>query len=136
MEQTNAGKMSAKQRSLIALAFLSAGATDVVLGVAIALFGPGFIGGEPLVDKGLVICGIVLALGGVGIIWFGRHRYGASRADQIPSAGLQGQRLAAAGPIVAARLASPPEAKRSPNREYRETGLRRGRNSVELHDFC
>jgi hypothetical protein len=86
MEQTNAGKMSAKQRSLIALAFLSAGATDVVLGVAIALFGPGFIGGEPLVDKGLVICGIVLALGGVGIIWFGRHRYGASRADEIPSA--------------------------------------------------
>lgn len=82
MEQTNAGKMSAKQRSLIALAFLSAGATDVVLGVAIALFGPGFIGGEPLVDKGLVICGIVLALGGVGIIWFGRHRYGARQGDE------------------------------------------------------
>jgi hypothetical protein len=34
------------------------------------------------VDKVLLICGVALALGGVGIIWFGHHRFGARRGDR------------------------------------------------------
>ena len=56
MEQPDTGKMTDEQRRLIGFVFLFIGVTDIALGVAIAVFGPGFIGGEPLVDKVLVIC--------------------------------------------------------------------------------
>jgi hypothetical protein len=62
------------------------GVTDIALGAAIAVFGPGFTGGDPLVDRVLLICGVVLALGGVAMIWFGRHLFGADRAEK--SAGM------------------------------------------------
>jgi hypothetical protein len=81
MEQPKAANMTDEQRRLIGFVFLFMGVTDIALGVAIAVFGPGFIGGEPLVDKVLLICGVALALGGVGIIWFGHHRFGARRGD-------------------------------------------------------
>jgi uncharacterized protein YjeT (DUF2065 family) len=81
MEQPDTGKMTDEQRRLIGLVFLFIGVTDIALGVAIAVFGPGFIGGEPLVDKVLLICGVALALGGVGIIWFGHQRFGARRGE-------------------------------------------------------
>ena len=81
MEQPKAANMTDEQRRLIGLVFLFIGVMDIALGAAIAVFGPGFIGGEPLVDKVLLICGVALALGGVGIIWFGHHRFGARRGD-------------------------------------------------------
>jgi len=71
----------AKRREALRLVFQFAGATDIFLGAAFALLGPGFVGGEPLVDTVIVICGAGLVLGGVAMIWFARRRFGAPRGD-------------------------------------------------------
>jgi hypothetical protein len=75
MANPSADQPTAERRAAMRLVFQFAGATDIVLGAAIALFGPGFVGGEPLVDKVLVIAGAGLALGGLAMIWFARRRF-------------------------------------------------------------
>lgn len=79
MSDPNAAETTPEQRKQVLLVFQFVGLTDILLGAAIAIFGPGFIGGEPLVDSVLLIAGLVLAAGGVGFIWFARRRYSAPR---------------------------------------------------------
>ena len=68
-----------ERRAALRLVIQFAGATDIVLGAAIALFGPGLVGGDPVVDKVIVICGAGLAAGGGAMIWFARRRFAEPR---------------------------------------------------------
>jgi hypothetical protein len=67
MANSSVDQPTAVRRAAVRLVFQFAGATDIVLGAAIALFGPGFVGGDPLVDKVIVISGAGLALGGLAM---------------------------------------------------------------------
>ena len=80
MSDSHTGGMPPEQRKQLLLVFQFVGLTDIALGAAVALFGPGFVGGDPLVDTVLLLAGLVLAAGGVGFIWFARRRYSAPRA--------------------------------------------------------
>lgn len=81
MVDPNSDGPTAERRAALRLVFQFAGATDIVLGAAIALLGPGFVGGEPLVDKVIVLCGAGPALGGLAMIWFARRRFAEPRAE-------------------------------------------------------
>ena len=78
MEDSKAAEPTAEQRGQLRLVFQVLGATDVVMGVAIAVYGPGFVGGDPQL---MWICGGLLASLGVPMIWFARHRYGAAQGE-------------------------------------------------------
>ena len=77
MSDAAKGRATPEQRRQLSLVFQFVGVTDILLGAAVALFGPGFIGGDPLIDRVLLAVGLLLAAGGVGFIWFARRRYGA-----------------------------------------------------------
>ena len=77
MSYATQGQATAEQRRQQSLIFQFVGVTDILLGAAVALFGPGLVGGEPLVDAVLLAVGLMLAAGGVGFIWFARRRGGA-----------------------------------------------------------
>ncbi len=67
------------QRRRLGLVLQSVGLFDLALGAAIAIFGPGFIGGgDATFDLVLWIAGAVIALSGLGLWWWGRSRYGGS----------------------------------------------------------
>jgi hypothetical protein len=80
------------QRRRLGLVFQIVGLGDVALGAAIAILGPGFVGGgDATVDTVLMIAGAVIALGGLGLWWWGRTRYGA-RGFEAPSGPLTRRR--------------------------------------------
>ena len=61
------------QRRQLGLVLQSVGLFDLALGAAIAILGPGFIGGgDATIDLVLWIAGAVIALGGLGLWWWGR----------------------------------------------------------------
>lgn len=67
------------RRRRLGLVFRIVGLGDVALGAAIAILGPGFVGGgDATVHTVLMIAGVALALGGLGLWWWGRSRYGAA----------------------------------------------------------
>ena len=67
------------QRRRLGLVLQIVGLGEVALGAAIAILGPGFIGGgDATVDTVLMIAGAVIALGGLGLWWWGRSRHGGS----------------------------------------------------------
>jgi len=78
MQNPNGGEPTAEQRKQVLLVFQVVGLTDILLGAAFVLFGPDIFAIEPLI---LWICGAFLAASGVGMIWFGRYRYGAPPAE-------------------------------------------------------
>ena len=71
MDEANARELSPELQSIV---FQGVGAFDILLGAALAFLGPGFIGGEPVVDSFLKIGGAVLAVTGIGIIAWARAR--------------------------------------------------------------
>jgi hypothetical protein len=81
MANPNVDQPAVEHRSLLRLVFQLVGATDLALGLAIAIWGPGFVGNDPVVDKVILICGGVLALGGLAMVWFARRRYGGARSE-------------------------------------------------------
>lgn len=85
MEIPKTGEPTAEQRKLLLLLFQLVGATDIALGAGVAILGPGFVGGDPFIDRVLMIAGVFLAVGGIAMIWFGRHRYGAHQAEERSS---------------------------------------------------
>ena len=74
--------MTAEQRGQLRLIFQVSGVTDIALGVAMAVFGPGFIGGDPQL---MWICGGLLASLGVPMIWFGRRYARVCQAEESSS---------------------------------------------------
>jgi hypothetical protein len=63
------------QRRRHGLVFQIVGLFDLALGAAIAILGPSvFGGGDATVIRMLVIAGATLALGGLGLWWWGRTR--------------------------------------------------------------
>lgn len=73
-EQSNTGE-TPERRRLLSIVLQVSGLSDIVLGLAFAAFGPGFIG-DPTLDTIVMAAGGVLALFGLGIWWWGRTRYG------------------------------------------------------------
>ena len=71
-----------QQRRARSLVFQIVGLFDVVLGVAIAVFGPGFIDADATIALVLYVAGGVFALMGLGIFWWGRRRYGTSAEEE------------------------------------------------------
>jgi hypothetical protein len=62
--------------------FYLSGVSDIALGVVLAVFGPGLIGGDP---KLMWICGGLLASLGVPKIWFGRRSAHRRQAEESSS---------------------------------------------------
>jgi hypothetical protein len=81
MENPSIDQPAIEHHTLLRLVFQLVGMTDVALGLAIAIWGPGFVGDDPVVDKVILICGGVLALGGLAMVWFARRRYGGARSE-------------------------------------------------------
>ena len=81
MENPGADRPAAERREALRLILQFAGATDVVFGAGFALLGPGFLGGDPAVDRVIALCGGGLALAGVAMIAFARWRFAAGLDD-------------------------------------------------------
>ena len=79
MQTPSGSEPTAEQRKLLWVVFQVVGLTDILLGAGFVIFGPSIFGIEPLI---LWICGVFLAVCGLGMIWFGRHRYGAPPDEQ------------------------------------------------------
>ena len=79
MSVSVSGRPTPEQRKRLLVAFQLVGLLDIALGVAVAAIGPDFVGGEPLVDKILMVCGVLLATGGLAMVWFARRRFGTPR---------------------------------------------------------
>ncbi len=82
MSQQDGSDDAAERRRRISLILQASGVFDIGLGLAVAILGPGFFGGDPVIDTTLAIAGGVLALIGLGQLWFGRSRYGRPRPDE------------------------------------------------------
>ncbi len=76
MENRSIDEPAAEHRRLLRLLFQVLGVTDIALGAALALLGPGLVGGDRVVHSVLMVGGGVLALGGLAMIWFARRRFG------------------------------------------------------------
>jgi hypothetical protein len=81
-EGGNGAQMPEQQRKRISLLLQVMGIFDIVLGAALAVFGPMIIAGDATSDSIWMIMGGALALGGIAIWWFGRFRFGAKPSDQ------------------------------------------------------
>ena len=80
MDQANVrGELSPELQAIV---FQAVGAFDILLGAALAFLGPGFIGGEPVVDTFLQIGGAILAASGIGIIWWARARTRIAQGEE------------------------------------------------------
>ena len=83
METPNTDEPMPEQSRRARLLFYLSGVSDIALGVVLAVFGPGLIGGDP---KLMWICGGLLASLGVPKIWFGRrsaHRRQAKESSSL-----------------------------------------------------
>jgi len=69
------------RRRMFPLILQVVGASDIVMGAAIALLFPGLVGDHSL-DGMLMLIGAVFALMGVGFIWWGRARQAALRTNE------------------------------------------------------
>ena len=78
MEDANPRELSPELQAVV---FQVVGLFDILLGAALAFLGPGFIGGEPLVDTFLQIGGAILAVSGIGIIVWARARTRISQGE-------------------------------------------------------
>ncbi len=76
--QADGGQEPAKFKQL-SLVLQIIGASDIVLGLGLALLGPVLIGGDPALDGFFMLMGGVFIFTGGGMIWWARSRYGASR---------------------------------------------------------
>ena len=76
MENRSIVEPTAEHRRLLRLLLQVLGVTDIALGAALAVLGPGIVGGDPVVDTVLMVGGGILALGGLAMIWFARRRFG------------------------------------------------------------
>jgi putative Mn2+ efflux pump MntP len=81
MDNSKAAEPTAEQRGQLRIIFQVLGVTHMVMGVAIAVYGPGFVGGDPQL---MWICGGLLASLGVPMIWFGRQYARARQGDESP----------------------------------------------------
>ena len=82
METPNTDEPTPEQRRRHRLLFYLSGVSDIALGVVLAVFGPGLIGGDP---KLMWICGGLLASLGVPKIWFGRRSARGRQAKESSS---------------------------------------------------
>ena len=82
MDQANRNELSPELQAVV---FQGVGAFDILLGAALALLGPGYVGGEPVVDLCLRIGGAILGVSGVGIIAWARAR--ARHSQDEPDSG-------------------------------------------------
>jgi hypothetical protein len=82
METPNTDEPTPEQRRRHRLLFYFSGVSDIALGVVLAVFGPGLIGGDP---KLMWICGGLLASLGVPKIWFGRRSARVRQGEESSS---------------------------------------------------
>jgi hypothetical protein len=82
METPNTDEPRPEHSRRAQLLFYLSGVSDIALGVVLAVFGPGLIGGDP---KLMWICGGLLASLGVPKIWFGRRSARGRQAEDSSS---------------------------------------------------
>jgi hypothetical protein len=70
-----------EHRSLLRLVFQLVGVADLALGLAIAIWGPGFVGNDPVANTVILICGGGVALVGLALVWFARRRHGGAQSE-------------------------------------------------------
>ncbi len=86
MQSRNRRLATPERRARAAILFQFLGVVDIVLGALVATFGRSYFGGDPIIDIALLIGGIVIAVLGVGVWWFGYFRLGRPAAgDRTPS---------------------------------------------------
>ena len=83
MDEQDRDDQNLEQRRRVSLLlFQFVGLLDAALGVAIAVFGPGLVGGDPTVDTVLLFAGAFFVLTGIGIWWWGRNRFGKRQSGR------------------------------------------------------
>ncbi len=82
MEKPNTDEPTPEECRRARLLFYLSGVSDIALGVVLAVFGPGLIGGDP---KLMWICGGLLASLGVPKIWFGHRSARVRQAEESSS---------------------------------------------------